>query len=120
SQKDAEGQLVPRYVADGCSEREALATIRSAYSRSPREPIAKLTESILSSRDQVEQLVSRYGRRDGEKMQPNADEIRQAVKGCAHLDPLAWAETRKQLRAISGDTFRTQDLNQMYQQVRKE
>jgi hypothetical protein len=39
SQSDAEGQLVPRYVADGCSEREALATIRSAYSRPARVPI---------------------------------------------------------------------------------
>lgn len=113
SQSDAESQLVPRYVADGCSEREAVATIKSAYSRPPRDPIP-------SPRDQVDQLVSRYGRRDGDATRPTVDEIREAVKACASLDPLAWAETRKQLRALADDTFRTQDLNQMYQQARRE
>ena len=113
SQSDTEGQLVPRYVADGCSEGEALATIRSAFSRPARDPIP-------SPRDQVDQLVNRYGRRDGEGTRPTVDEIREAVKACAMLDPLAWAETRKQLRSIAGDTFRTQDLNQMYQQARRE
>ena len=113
SQSDAEAQLVPRYVADGCSEREALATIRSAYSRPPRD-------AIPSPRDQVEQLVSRYGRRDEKAIRPTVDEIRATVKACAALDPLAWAEMRKQLRAITGDTFRIQDLNQMYQQARRE
>jgi len=113
SQSEAEAQLVPRYIADGCSEREALATIRSVYSRPPRDP-------LLSPRDQVEQLVSRYGRRDGEATRPTVDEIREAVKACATLDPLAWAETRKQIRSIAGDTFRTQDMNQMYQQARRE
>jgi hypothetical protein len=113
SQSEAEAQLVPRYVADGCSEKEAVATIRSAYSRPPRDPIP-------SPRDQVEHLVSRYGRHDGDKTRPTVDEIRAAVKVCATLDALAWAETRKQLRAIAGDTFRVQDLNQMYQQARRE
>jgi hypothetical protein len=113
SESDAEAQLVPRYVSDGCSEKEGVATIHSVYSRPPRDPIP-------NPRDQVEQLVSRYGRRDGEATRPTVDEIREAVKACATLDPLAWAETRKQLRAIAGDTFRTQDLNQMYQQARRE
>jgi hypothetical protein len=113
SQSDTEAQLISRYVADGCSEREAQATIRSAYSRPPRDPIP-------SPRDQVEQLVSRYGRRDGDGTRPTVDEIRAAVKACATLDPLAWAETRQQLRAVAGDTFRVQDLNQMYQQARRE
>lgn len=113
SQSESESQLVPRYVADGCSEREALATIRSAYSRPPRDPVP-------NPRDQVEHLVSRYGRRDGDGTRPTVDEIRAAVKACATLDPLAWAETRQQLRAIVGDTFRVQDLNQMYQQARRE
>ncbi|PJF23717.1 MAG: hypothetical protein CUN53_21475, partial [Phototrophicales bacterium] len=108
SQSEAEAQLIPRYVADGCSEKEALATIRSAYSRPPRDPLP-------SPRDQVEQLVNRYGRRDGDRTRPMVDEIREAVKACATLDPLAWAETRQQLRAIAGDTLRVQDLNQMYQ-----
>ncbi|MBK9746021.1 MAG: DUF927 domain-containing protein [Chloroflexi bacterium] len=113
SESDAEAQLVPRYIADGCSEKEALATVRSVYSRPPRDPIP-------NPRDQVEQLVSRYARRDSDKMHPTVDEIREAVKACATLDPLAWAETRQQLRAIAGDTFRVQDLNQMYQQARRE
>ena len=113
SQSDAEAQLVPRYVADGCSEKEGLATIRSVYSRPPRDPIP-------NPRDQVEHLVNRYSRRDGDGTRPTVDEIRAAVKACAALDPLAWAETRKQLRAIAGDTFRVQDLNQMYQQARRE
>jgi len=116
SQSEAEAQLVPRYVADGCSEREAVATIRSAYSRPPRDPIP----AQRSGQEQVEALTNRYGKRDGEKAQPTADEVREAVKACASLDPLAWAETRKQLRALAGDTFCTQDLNQMYQQARRE
>ncbi|MBK8139250.1 MAG: hypothetical protein IPK52_26100 [Chloroflexi bacterium] len=37
SQSEAERELVPRHVASGGSEREALTTIRSAYSRPPRE-----------------------------------------------------------------------------------
>lgn len=116
SQSDAEAQLVPRYVADGCSEREALATIRSVYSRPPRDPIP----AQRSGQEQVEALTNRYGKRDGDGTRPTVDEIRATVKACAHLDPLAWADTRKQLRAIAGDTFRTQDLNQMYQQARRE
>jgi hypothetical protein len=113
SQSEAEAQLIPRYVSDGCSEREAVATIRSAYSRQPRDPIP-------NPRDQVEQLVNRYRQRIEQGTRPTVDEIRAAVKACAALDPLAWAETRQQLRAIVGDTFRVQDLNQMYQQARRE
>ncbi len=113
SQSATEAQLIPRYVADGCSEREAQATIRSAYSRPPRDPLVNL-------RAQVEQLANRYRQRDEQGTRPTVDEIREAVKACATLDPLAWAETRKQLRAIVGDTFRVQDLNQMYQQARRE
>jgi hypothetical protein len=120
SQSNAEAQLIPRYIADGCSEREAVATIRSVYSRPPRVPIAKLTEGIPNPRDPVEQLVNRYRQRDEQGTRPTVDEIREAVKACATLDPLAWAETRKQLRAIAGDTFRVQDLNQMYHQARRE
>ncbi|MBK8022017.1 MAG: hypothetical protein IPK19_11470 [Chloroflexi bacterium] len=39
SQTDAERELVPRHVADGCTEAEALATIRSAYSRPAARPL---------------------------------------------------------------------------------
>ena len=77
SQSDAEAQLVPRYVADGCSEREALATIRSAYSRPPRDPIP-------SPRDQVEQLVSRYqSARRGAGTPDAPRRLRETVRACA-------------------------------------
>ncbi len=105
SQPEAEAQLIPRYVADGCSEREALATIRSAYSRPPRDPIP-------SPRDQVEQLVNRYSRRDASgraRLRPNCAK---RCKACATLDPLAWAETRQQLAPCAGDTLKVQDLDQ--------
>jgi hypothetical protein len=62
---------VLRYAADGCSEHEARL------------------------REQVEQLISRHDRHDSDRTRPTTDEIRTAIKACATLDPLAWAETRK-------------------------
>jgi hypothetical protein len=116
SQSEAEALLVPRYVADGCSEREALATIKSAYSRPPRDPIPQAREAV---REQMDQLVSQYGRSEEMKERPTAGQIREAVTACAALDPLEWAEERKRLKAICGDTFKIDDLNQMYRQARR-
>jgi len=116
SQAEAEGQLVARYIADGCSEREALATIKSVYSRPPREPLPQ----GHSGREQIDSLMSRYGKRDGDAGRPTVAEIREAVTACADLDPLSWAEERKRIRSISGDTFRVEDLNKMLQQARRE
>jgi len=116
SESDAEAQLVPRYVADGCSEREALATIRSAYSRPPREPVPQPRDAV---RERIDQLVSQYGRSEEVKERPTAGQIREAVSACAPLDPLEWAEERKRLKAICGDTFKIDDLNQMYRQARR-
>ncbi|MBK9745836.1 MAG: DUF927 domain-containing protein [Chloroflexi bacterium] len=111
-QSEAEAQLVPRYVADGSSEKEALATIRSAYSRPPRDPLP-------NPREQVEQLISRYGRQTQPVERPTAEQIREVVEACATLDPLAWAAERKQLRELCGDTYRVEDLNNMYREARR-
>jgi Domain of unknown function (DUF927) len=116
SQADAEAQLAPRYVADGCSEREAVATIKSAYSRPPRDPVPQPREAV---RERIDQLVSQYGRSEEVKERPTAGQIREAVTACAALDPLEWAEERKRLKAICGDTFKIDDLNQMYRQARR-
>jgi hypothetical protein len=116
SQSDAETRLVPRYVTDGCGEQEAIKTIRSAYSRPPRDPIAVPCEA---AKEQIDQLVSHYGRSEEVKERPTAGQVREAVTACAALDPLEWAEERKRLKAICGDTFKLDDLNQMYRQARR-
>jgi hypothetical protein len=120
SQSDAESQLVPRYVADGCSEREAVATIKSAYSRPPRAPIAKLTEGIPSPRDQVDQLVSRYGRQNEAHERPTATQIAETVRACAGLDPVEWAETRQRLKSVCSEGLKVADLDRLYREARRD
>lgn len=115
SQSDAEGQLIPRYVADGCSEREALATIQSAFSHPRRSPPHK----SKSGREQIDALVNRYERATADVERPTADQIRAAVEACAALNPLEWATERKRLRALCGDTYRVEDLNGMYREARR-
>jgi hypothetical protein len=117
SQSEAERDLLPRYVADGCPEKEGLKTIGSVYSRPAREPLALPRET---ARDCITQLVKRYELTGQVAQRPSADEIRDAVSHCADLDPLAWAEERQRLRSIAGDTFRVDDLNRMYQHARRE
>jgi len=112
SQSEAEGQLVARYVADGCNEREALATIRSVYSRPPRAPLP-------SPRDQVDQLVSRY-QRDTIQERPTAAQIAEAVRACAELDPVAWAEERQRLKALCGVGLKVADLDRLYKEARRQ
>jgi hypothetical protein len=115
SQSDAERDLIPRHLASGSSEREALATIQSAFSRSPRDPIAQPHET---AQVQVDTLVKHYHRDQHEPEHPTAAQVRDVVIACAVLDPLQWAQERKRLKAICGDTFRVEDLNQMYRQAR--
>jgi hypothetical protein len=67
----------------------------------------------------VEQLVSRYGRQTQAVDRPTAEQIREVVEACAALDPLAWAAERKQLRELCGDTYRVEDLNNMYREARR-
>ena len=124
SQSDAERELVARHVADGdgsensaSREKEARATIASAYRQTPREPIAA---SRQQARQQVDTLVSRYRRDAAEPERPTVEQVRETVQACAALDPLEWAEERKRLKAVCGDTFRVEDLNSMYKQARRE
>jgi len=112
SQSEAERQLVQRYVADGCSEREAQATIRSAYSRPPRDPIP-------TPRDQVDQLVNRY-QPDTTPERPTASQIAETVRACSTLDPVEWAEVRQRLKTICGDGLKVADLDRLYREARRD
>lgn len=122
SQTDAEAQLIPRHVADGngsenpaAREREARATITSAYSQTARDPI---TESVPDGRQVVEQLVSRVGAHERED-QPTPEEIAAAVGACAHLGAIEWGVQRGRLKALCGDGLRLTDLDRQYRQARK-
>ena len=84
-----------------------LATIRSAYSRPPRDPIP-------SPRDQVEQLVNRYGRQTEAQERPTAAQIAETVRACAGMNPVEWAETRQRLKTVCGDGLKVADLDRMY------
>jgi hypothetical protein len=113
SQAEAEAQLVPRHVADGCSEREALATVRSVFSRPPREPIP-------TAHDPVEQLVSRYSRPADAHDRPSAAQIAETVHACAGMNPVAWAQARQRLKAVCADGLRVADLDRMYREARRQ
>lgn len=107
SQAEAERQLVPRHVASGSTEREAVATIKSAYSRPPREP-------IRSPREQVATLVGNIVGR------PTTAQIVDAVKACATLDPIEWAEERQKLKAVCDDGLKLSDLDRLYRDAKKQ
>ena len=124
SQGDAERELVARHVVDGdgsenptSREKEARATIASAFRQPPRDPIAAPGQQ---ARQRVDTLVNRYRRDAAEPERPTVEQVREAVSACAALDPLEWAEERKRLKAVCGDTFRVEDLNSMYKQARRE
>ncbi len=111
SQAEAERQLIPRHVASGSTEREAIATIRSAYSRPPREP-------IRSPREQVAALLERY-QQPTISQHPTSDEIREAVRACVTLDPIEWATERQRLKAVCGDGLKVSDLDRLYREARR-
>jgi hypothetical protein len=113
SQSHAEAQLVPRYVADGCSEQEAIKTIRSAYSRPPREP-------ITDAREQVAQIVQQYGRKGEAQERPTSAQLGETVRACASLDPVEWAEVRHQLKSVCGEGVRIADLDRQYREARRD
>ncbi len=113
AQSNAEAQLIPRYVADGSSEKEALATIRSAYSRPARDPLP-------NPRDQVEQLVNRYSRQTEVSDRPTAAQIAETVRACAGMNPVEWAETRQRLKSVCGDGLKVADLDRLYREARRE
>ncbi len=113
AQSVAEAQLIPRYVADGCSEKEGLATIRSVYSRPPRDPIP-------TPRDQVEQLVNRYRRQTEASDRPTAAQIADTVRACSGMNPVEWAETRQRLKSVCGDGLKVADLDRLYREARRD
>jgi hypothetical protein len=122
TQNEAEAQLIPRHVADGhgsenpaAREREARATITSAYNRSARDPIA---ESVSDGRQVVDQLVSRFGASERQD-QPTPEQIAAAVQACAHLGAIEWGVQRQRLKALCGDGLRLSDLDRQYRQARK-
>jgi len=120
SQAEAEAQLVARYVADGTGsenpaarEREARATIASAYHQAPRDPIGE-----REARQMVDQLVGQFGEREREE-QPAPEQIAAAVKACAHLDEVEWAGQRQRLKRVCGSGVRLTDLDRLYRKARK-
>ncbi|MCB9452394.1 MAG: DUF927 domain-containing protein [Anaerolineaceae bacterium] len=124
SQRDAEGELTSRYLADGNGsenpigrEKEARATIASAFSRPPREPIP---QAPPSPKTQVDDLVSRFHREEVNHEQPSAEQIAAVVTACAALDPVQWAAERKRLKTICGEDFRLADLDRLYKEARRD
>jgi hypothetical protein len=120
SQTEAEAQLIPRHVADGASnenlagrEREARATIISAYRLSPRDPITG-----SDPRELVSDLLSRFGA-DEKQNQATPELIAEAVQACAHLNAVEWAVQRQKLKALCGNGLRVSDLERQYRQARK-
>lgn len=116
SQSEAERDLIPRYVADGCPEKEGLRTIQSVYSRPPREPLALPREK---ARQQIDDLVSRFGYHSPEREQPGLELISTAVTACAPLNAVEWAVERQRLKALCGDTLKTADLDRLYREARR-
>jgi hypothetical protein len=122
SQSDAERELIPRHLAGGSSEREALATIQSAFSRPARDPIAKLTEGIPAlreqARQQVSQLVSQFTV-EQKTERPTTEQIVTAVEACIHLNPVEWAEERQRLKAVCGDGLKIGDIDRLYKERKR-
>ena len=110
NQSEAEQVLVARYVADGNTEREALATVASAYSRPAREP-------ILSPHEQIAQLVQRQQQSELER--PNLEQITGAVTACAHLNAVEWAAERQKLTTVCGDGLKVSDLDRLYRDAKR-
>ncbi len=142
SQSEAEAQLVSRYLADGSGEpgreREAQATIASAYSRVARDPLLqapvhhqssppakKPPTNIVASSDahqQVTTLIEQFeqAQPQAQNTSPTAEQIAQAVIGCADLDPIAWAAERKRIKAICGEDYRLTDLDRMHKRAQRD
>lgn len=117
SQSDAERELIPRHLASGSSEREALATIKSAFSHPARDPIP---EPRQTARQQVEQLVSRFGQPEAERERPTMEQISSAVTACAHLNAVEWAAERQRLKILCGDGLKIADLDRLYREAKRE
>jgi hypothetical protein len=115
SQSDAERELIPRYLADGSGEREALATIQSAFSRPAREPIPAPKEQ---ARQIVDRLVSQF-EMEQKAERPTTAQIVAAVEACIHLNPVEWAEERQRLKAVCGDGLKIGDIDRLYKEKKR-
>ena len=123
SQSDAERELVARHVADGdgsenptSREKEARATIASAYRQPPREPIAAPKEH---ARQVVSQLVGQY-QVEQKTERPTTAQIVEAVEACIHLNSVEWAEERQRLKALCGDGLKIGDIDRLYKEKKRE
>ena len=112
SQSDAERELIPLYVSDGCSEQEALATIRA--------PTVACRET--HSRRRVTRSISWSA---AISMKPprnvrTAAQIAETVRACAQLNPVEWAEARQRLKTVCGDGLKVADLDRLYREARRD
>jgi hypothetical protein len=122
SQGDAERDLITRHIADGSGgeslasrEKEARATIASAYTQPAREPIAAPKEH---ARHAVQQLVGQY-QVEQKADRPTTQQIVEAVEACVHLNPVEWAEERQHLKALCGDGLKISDIDRLYKEKKK-
>ena len=120
---DAERELIPRHVADGdgsenaaAREKEARATIASAYSHRPRDSISPPRQPIQTAREQVSSLLSRYD----QQQRPTTTQITATVKACADLNSVEWAAERQRLKSICGEGLKISDLDKLYRDTRKQ
>ncbi|MDX1991996.1 MAG: DUF927 domain-containing protein [bacterium] len=115
SLSDAERELIPCHLGSGSSEREALATIQSAYSRPARDPIA---EPRQQARQIIDQLVSQF-EMEQKTERPTTAQIVAAVEACIHLNPVEWAEERQRLKAVCGDGLKIGDIDRLYKEKKR-
>ena len=122
SQSDTERELIARHVADGSGaenptarEKEARATIASAYSQPAREPIASPKQH---ARQVVQQLVGQY-QIEQKPERPTTAQIVEAVEACIHLNPIEWAEERQRLKTLTGDGLKISDIDRLYKEKKK-
>jgi len=123
SHSDAERELVARHVADGdggenpaSREKEARATIASAYRQLSREPIATSKDH---ARQVVGQLVGQY-QPDQKPERPTTAQIVEAVEACIYLNSVEWAEERQRLKALCGDGLKISDIDRLYKEKKRE
>ncbi len=123
SQSDAERELIARHVDDGdggenpaSREKEARATIASAYRQSPREPIAAPKEH---ARQIVSELVGRF-EVEQKPERPTTHQIVEAVEACLHLNSVEWAEERQRLKSLCGDGLKISDIDRLYKEKKRE
>ena len=122
SQSDAERELIARHVADGngtenpvSREKEARASVASAFTQPAREPIASPKQHAHQI---VQQLVGQY-QVEQKPERPTTAQIVEAVEACIHLNPIEWAEQRQKFKALTGDGLKISDIDRLYKEKKK-